>query len=228
VTGATAPKNAARGRRDPRDFIVENTRLESVPLIPEIRLHTAHQATGLWRLAEAAGDVDPPPPYWAFPWAGGMALARYVLAKPETVAGRRVLDLGSGSGLVAIAAMKAGARSAIAADIDPYAAAAIALNAEANGVDIALLHDDITAGAPSPVDLILVGDLFYERDLALRVTAFLDRALIAGIAVLIGDPGRAYLPRERLVKLAEYPVPDVGEVEGSAKQPSAVFAFGPG
>jgi predicted nicotinamide N-methyase len=215
-----------RPRPDPLRFIETNTRLTPIPSLPEIRLHTAHEATGLWRLAEPNDDgSDPPPPYWAFPWAGGMALARHILDRPVTVTGRRVLDLGAGSGLVAIAAAMAGASKVIAADIDRYAIAALRLNAAANGVAVAAVGNDLTAGSPPPVDLVTVGDLFYERDLALRVTAFLDRCLAAGIEVLIGDPRRAYLPYARLRLLAEYPVPDVGEVEGAAMSPGAVFAL---
>ncbi len=219
---------ARRPRPDPLDFIRANTRIIPVPTVPEIRLHTAHQATGLWRLGEPNEDgSDPPPPYWAFPWAGGMALARHILDRPETVSGRRVLDLGAGSGLVAIAAAMAGASSVIAAEIDRYALAALDLNAAANGVAIAVIGDDLIAGPPPSVDLVAVGDLFYARDLAERVTTFLDRCLAAGIDVLIGDPRRAYLPYARLRLLAEYPVPDVGDVEGAAVNPSAVFALEP-
>ena len=213
---------------DPVQFIQTNTRIVPVPSLPEIRLHTAHEATGLWRLGEPNDDgSDPPPPYWAFPWAGGMALARYILDRPETVTGRRVLDLGAGSGLVAIAAAMAGGSKVSAADVDRYAVAAIGLNAAANGVTVAIISDDLIAGPPPLVDLVAVGDLFYAGDLAKRVTAFLDRCLAARIDVLIGDPRRAYLPYDRLTLLAEYPVPDVGDVEGAAINPSAVFALKP-
>jgi len=156
-----------------------------------------------------------------------MALARHILDRPMTVAGKRVLDLGTGSGLVAIAAAMAGASMVMATDIDRYAIAALRLNAAANGVAVALVDDDLTAGPPPAVDLVTVGDLFYERDLAATVTAFLDGCLAAGIQVLIGDPGRAHLPRARLRLLAEYRVPDVGEVESAAMKASAVFAFEP-
>lgn len=218
----------APSRPDPVTFIQANTHVVPVPTIPEIRLHTAHEATGLWRLSEPNADgSEPPPPYWAFPWAGGMALARHIFARPETVAGRRILDLGTGSGLVAIAAGLAGACSVIAADVDAYAIAAATLNAAVNGVGLTIVHDDLTTGAPPEVDLVTTGDLFYEAGLAERVTAFLDRCLAAGIEVLIGDPRRAYLPYARIRLLAEYAVPDVGEVEGSAVNPGAVFALEP-
>jgi predicted nicotinamide N-methyase len=207
---------------DPLRFIRENTRIEPVPSVPEIRIHTAHEATGLWRIAE--GD-DPPPPYWAFPWAGGLALARHILDNPALARTRSVLDLGAGSGLVAIAALKAGARAVAAADVDPYAVAATMLNAEANQVSVQMIDHDITGDGPPAVDIILVGDLFYEPALANRVTSFLDRAVQAGVGVLVGDPRRAYLPTGRLRLLAEYDVPDVGDVEGAARWPAGVFAW---
>ena len=221
--GATAH---SRAHLDPRQFILANLPIAAVASVPEIRLHTARPASGLWRLArlDAHGFGSP---YWAYHWAGGLALARHILDRPETVAGRRVLDLGAGSGIVGIAAANAGASEVIAADIDRYAVAALGLNAAANGVGVSVVLDDLTAGPPLPVDLIAVGDLFYERDLARRVTGFLDRCRARGIDVLIGDPGRAFLPRSRLRLLAEYPVPDVGEVN-TAMDASAVFSFEPG
>lgn len=208
---------------EPGRFIAENTRLKAVPSVPEIVLHTAHEATGLWRLLD--GEADPEPPYWAFPWAGGLALARHILDRPDTVAGRRVLDLGAGGGVVAIAAAKAGARSVRAADVDLFATAALGLNAAANGVTVEAVAGDLTSGPPPAVDIVLVGDLFYDRAVAKRVSAFLDRCLKAGIDVLIGDPRRKYLPAARLMLIAEYPVPDVGDVEGDARRLGAVFAF---
>jgi predicted nicotinamide N-methyase len=204
---------------DPRDFIRENTRVLAVPGLPDIRLHTAHPASGLRRLA--GGDSRSP--YWAYPWAGGAALAMHFRNLPEAVAGRGVLDLGAGSGIVAIAAAKAGCRAAMAADIDPHAIAAIELNAALNNVAVTSLLDDLTAGPSPPVDLVAVGDLFYEPGLALKVTGFLDRCIEAGIAVLVGDPGRAYLPRARLRLLAEYAVTDFG----GATVPGMVFALLP-
>lgn len=213
---------------EPHDFIRTHTRLRPIPSLPDISIYSAHEATGLWRLAaDDFENGEPPPPYWAFPWAGGLTLARYILDNPHSVSGCQVLDLGSGSGLVAIAAAKAGAAAVSAADTDPYAVAAIGLNAAANNVAIAVIADNLLGLEPPKCDVVLVGDLFYERDLADRVTAFLDRCLAAGARVLIGDPGRAYLPQSRLISVAAYVVPDVGEVESSKTQPSSVFAFEP-
>ena len=212
-----------RPRLDPQRFIGMNMPLAPVPGLPEIHLHTTHPASGLRQLVGQARN----PPYWAYHWAGGLALARHLLDHPETVAGRRVLDVGAGSGLVGIAAAKAGAGAVTAAEIDRNAIAALELNARANGVSMTIVADDLTAGPPPDVDLVLVGDLFYERALALRVTAFLDRCLAAGIDVLIGDPGRAFLPMPRLRLLAEYQVSDVGDVRDGATRSSSVFALEP-
>jgi predicted nicotinamide N-methyase len=216
-----------RGPIDPVQFIRANTRLVPVRGSPEVSLFTAHEATGLWRLAADRDDATPPP-YWAFPWAGGMALARHLLDRPETVAGRRVLDLGSGSGLVAIAACKAGASEVVAAEIDPFGVAAIGLNAAANNVRVRIIAEDITGAEPPAADVVVVGDLFYESELAARVTAFLERCLAVGAAVLIGDPGRTYLPQARLRLVAEYSTSDVGEVESATVKVSRVFAFDAG
>jgi predicted nicotinamide N-methyase len=217
----------ARPGLDPLQFVRENMRLAPVPLLPEIRLYAAHPASGLRRLGRARGQGTGPPPYWAYPWAGGIALARYILDRPEAVAGLRVLDLGAGSGLVGIAAAMSGASAVTAAEIDRNGLAAIELNAAANGVALALAGDDLTTGPPPPVDLVAVGDLFYEQALAERVTAFLDRCLAAGIAVLIGDPYRAQLPLSRLRLLAEYTTPDVGGFKDTTLAPSAVFTMEP-
>ena len=205
-------------------FIRANMRITAVPSVPDIRLYTAHPGSGLGRLA-ADGDADPPPPYWAYQWGGGLVLARHLAEHPETVRGRRVLDLGAGGGLVGIAAAKAGAASVLAAEIDPNGIAAIGLNAALNGVAIATTAEDLTSGPPPKVDVILVGDLFYAPELAVAVTAFLGRCVDCGIAVLVGDPGRAHLPHARLRRLAEYEVADVGIARTSPDRPSAVFAF---
>ena len=207
-------------------FIRASLPIVPVPSIPEIRLHKAGPASGLRRLAELDEQCFGSP-YWAYHWGGGLALARHILDRPETVSGRRVLDLGAGSGIVAIAAAKAGAREVIAADVDPYAVAALGLNAAANQVTVSTILGDLTDGPPPLVDVIAIGDLFYERDLAERVSGFLDRCLGSGIEVLIGDPGRAFLPRSRLRLIAEYPVPDFGDALHVSTNTSAVFALEP-
>jgi predicted nicotinamide N-methyase len=211
-------------KQDVADFIRANLRLTPVPSIPEIVLYTAHPSSGLRQLV-ADDDADPPAPYWAYPWSGGAALARYFLDRPETVRGKRVLDLGAGGGIVAIAAAKAGSREVTAAEIDPNGAAALGLNAEANKAPITIINDDLTKGPAPDVDLIAVGDLFYAPELAAGITAYLDRCVAAGIEVLVGDPGRNDLPLSRLTLLAEYEVPEVGATRGAASTPSAVFAF---
>ncbi|MET3665048.1 50S ribosomal protein L11 methyltransferase [Caulobacter sp. 1776] len=203
-------------------FIQDRLPLEPAPGVPEIRLHRAGPRSGLMRLADA--DPDFGSPYWARPWGGGLALARHVLDHPEVVAGKRVLDLGAGSGLVAIAAALAGAGEVSAADVDPYAVRATRLNAAANGVAVEAIHDDLTAAEPPDVDLILVGDLFYDPDLAARVSGFLARCLASGIEVLIGDPWRTALPTDRLGVVAEYPVADYGDPDGATRA-AAVFAL---
>jgi predicted nicotinamide N-methyase len=212
---------------DPQTFIRDRLRIAAVPSIPEIRIYTAHPASGLWRLAPAKGEGAERPPYWAYPWAGGVALARYLLDRPDAVAGLRVLDLGAGCGIVGIAAAMSGASEVIAAEIDRNALAALELNAAVNGVALTVVGDDLTAGPPPQVDLVAVGDLFYESELAERVTAFLDRCLAIGIKVLIGDPYRAHLPLSRLRLLAEYTTPDVGGSRDKAVTSSAVFALEP-
>jgi predicted nicotinamide N-methyase len=205
-----------------RRFVQANLPIAAVPSVPEIRLHKAGPKSGLWRLAELDDDFGAP--YWAYLWGGGLALARYVLDHPETVAGRRILDLGSGSGLVGIAAAKSGAKEVIAADIDRYAITAIGLNAKANAVGILPVFGDLTEGTPPKVDTVLIGDLFYEQDLAKRVLSFIDRCLRADIAVLIGDPKRAFLPRSRLELLAEYPGPDFGDSHRITQTQNTVFS----
>ena len=203
-------------------FIRSRLPLVPVPFVPEIHLHKAGPKSGLWQLAEK--DEAFGAPYWAHYWGGGLALARHILDHPGTVAGQRVLDLGAGSGIVGIAAAKSGANQVIAADIDRYAIAATRLNAKANGVAVATVCGDLLAELPPAVDVVLVGDLFYEEELAARVTAFLDGCLRAKIAVLVGDPLRAFLPLARLRLLAAYNGTDFGL--GGEPSTSAVFAFG--
>ena len=177
------------------------------PHVPEVRLHLADDAVALWEMTEEElGEIGLPPPFWAFAWAGGQALARYVLDHPETVAGRRVLDLASGCGLVAIASMMAGATYAAAVDIDDFAADAALLNAELNGVQVEAVSRDLI-GATIDADVVLVGDLFYDRDISARLIEWLKRLHEEGRNVLIGDPGRTYLPKDALEAVADYAVP---------------------
>ena len=193
---------------DRQAFIRAETALLPVPHAPEIMLHLADEAVPLWQKTEdELGAIGLPPPFWAFAWAGGQALARYVLDNANLVAGRRVLDLGSGSGLVAIAAAKAGAAVVRAVEIDPRAVAAIALNARENGVAVTAELDDILDAGAGGADVVLAGDVFYSKPMADRMTRFLLRAARAGALVLAGDPGRAFLPRERFRALATYDVP---------------------
>ena len=213
---------------DPQQFIRANTKLLAVPLVPEIRLHIAEELVPIWqKTEEELGQMNVPPPYWAFAWAGGQALARYLLDNPALVAGRNVLDLGSGSGLVAIAAAKAGAARVLAADIDAFALAAISLNAAANGVNVETTAVDLLAAPPAAFDIVLVGDLFYERPLAERVLAFADAARSRGALVLAGDPRRSYFPPDRFHKLAEYSVPVTRELEDAEIKRTAVWRLDP-
>ncbi len=207
-----------------RDFIVANTKLMPVPLVPEVNLHLAHEAVPLWqKTEEELGEMGLPPPFWAFAWAGGQALARYALDNPLVVRGKTVIDLASGSGLVGIAAMRAGAHCVLAADIDHFAMEAIRLNAESNVVAIATTADDLLQAPPPAADVILVGDLFYERGLAERLLAWLQRAKANGTDVLIGDPGRSYLPRQTLVATASYQVPVTRDLEDTEIKNTSVW-----
>ncbi len=205
------------------DFLRAHTRLQQVAHAPELQLHLADETSPLWRLGEAElaalGVVDP---YWAFAWAGGQALARHVLDHPALVAGRNVLDFATGSGLSAIAAARAGAAAVAGVDIDPLAIAALQLNAAANGVRVEGICLDLI-GRDDGWDVILAGDVCYERALAARVIAWLDHLAGRGARVLIGDPGRAWLPRERLTKLAEYQVPVARELEDMEVRRTAVW-----
>lgn len=214
--------------RDWATFIRANTRLLPPPLVPEIRLHLAEESLPIWRKTEEElGEMNVPPPYWAFAWAGGQALARHLLDTPELVAGARVVDLGTGSGLTAIAAMKAGAGSVLAADIDNVALAATQLNAGVNDCHVEVTAEDLLAEPPATqFRVVLVGDLFYERALADRVLAFIERAAADGAAVLIGDPGRSYFPRGRFVQVAEHRVPVTRELEDAEIKQTAVWRLG--
>jgi predicted nicotinamide N-methyase len=204
-------------------FIRENTRVLAPSHVPELKLYLADDAVGLWELTEVQlGELGLPPPFWAFAWAGGQALARYVLDHAETVRGKSVLDVASGSGLVAIAAMRAGAASARAVDIDAFAAHAAVLNAALNAVRVETSDAD-PVGYPTDAEVILVGDLFYDRDLAPRVLEWLIAQERAGKTVLIGDPGRTYLPRDKLEQIAAYDIPVTRALEDGEVKRAAVW-----
>ena len=204
-------------------FIRENTRVLAPSHVLELKLYLADDAIALWQMTEEQlGEMGLPPPFWAFAWAGGQALARFILDNPEIVRGKSVLDVASGSGLVAIAAMKAGAGHAIAIDIDRFAADAALLNAELNGVSMDVSDKD-PVGKPTDADVILVGDLFYDRDLAPRVLDWLIGLERDGKSVLIGDPGRTYLPKDQLEKLASYDVPVTRALEDADVKRSGVW-----
>ena len=212
----------------PRAFVIRHTRLRPVPGLDPLRLHLADDALGLWHAVQVqTGDPDAALPYWAFAWGGGLALGHYLAEHPEAVAGRRVFDLASGSGLCAVAALLAGASDATAADIDPFAAAAIVLNARANGVRVAVVARDVLDEEPPDVDVILAGDWAYEAGLAARVLQWLRRACEQGIEVLVGDPGRRYLPTADLVELAAYEVRTTTELEDLDLREGRVYRLAP-
>lgn len=204
----------------PANFIRANTALIAPPLVPQITLHLATEVVPLWRATEEELEkIGVPPPYWAFAWAGGQALARYVLDNPALVAGKQVLDIGSGSGLVGLAAAKAGAAHVLAADIDAFACTAIALNAAANDLNLSTTQDDMI-GKPGTWDIILVGDLFYERPLAEKLLAWLHSL---ECAALLGDPGRSYFPKSGVEKLATYNVQTTRDLEDREIRQTSVY-----
>ena len=205
-----------------------HTRLAAVPFVPEVLLHQADDAITLWERTEEETGTRQPPPFWAFAWAGGQALARYVLDHPGLVAGRTVFDLASGSGLVAIAAAKAGAAAVTANEIDPLAVAAVATNAAANGVAVATSLGDVLAGDAAGADVVLAGDVFYSRPMTERVLPFLERAAARGATVLVGDPGRTYLPRDRFEAVASYEVPVPRALEDAEVKTTTVYRPGAG
>ena len=208
---------------DPKEFVLANTSLIAPPLVPEIRLHLATEVVPLWRKTEEELEAEGvPPPYWAFAWAGGQALSRYVLDHPETVAGKSVLDFGSGSGLVAIAAARAGASGVLAADIDAFAVAATGANADANKVRIDIDAGDMI-GRAGDWKTILVGDMCYERPLAERLLAWLREFVPKGVLILLGDPGRSYFPKFGVEKLATYSVETTRELEDRETRETSVY-----
>ena len=211
-----------------RAFVLRQTRLRPVPGLEEIRLHLADEVLPLWHAVQLeTDDPDPALPYWAFAWAGGLAIGRHLRERPEAVAGRRVFDLASGSGLCAIASMHSGAAEATGADIDVFAAAAIELNARANRCRVTVVRRDVLDEEPPEVDVILAGDCWYDAGLAGRVLPWLRRARERGIDVLVGDPGRRYLPTDELVELASYEVRTTTELEDLELKQGRVYALRP-
>lgn len=207
-------------------FIRNNTMVLAPPLVPELVLHLAEESLPIWlKTEEELQKANIDPPYWAFAWAGGQALARYVLDNRALIAGKRVLDLGSGSGLVAIAAHRAGAAFVTAADIDPMATAAAVLNAELNTASLEAVTCDLLAAPAKDYDVILVGDLFYEAPLAKRVLEFIATAASNGAVVLVGDPRRSYFPANKFECLAEYAVPVTRQLEDAEIKKAAVWRF---
>ena len=210
---------------DKTAFIRANTELMAVPHAPEIRLYLAHEALDLWQKTEdELAELGLPPPFWAFAWAGGQALARYILDHPQIVSGKRVLDLASGSGLVAIAAAKSGALQVSASEIDAFALASIGLNAAANEVSIDVRAGDMV-GTDEGWDVVLAGDVSYERDMAGRITDWLETLHRRGCTVLIGDPGRSYLARDRLAAIAVYQIPVTRTLEDADIKQTSVWCF---
>ncbi len=205
-------------------FVRAHTEILAPPLVPEVKLHLAHEALPIWqKTEEELGEIGLPPPFWAFAWAGGQALARHVLDHPALVMGKRVVDLASGSGLVGIAALKAGAVEVLAADIDLFAVAAMEINAALNGVALRITGDNLLAHAAPRHDVILVGDLFYEQSLAATCFAWLTAAREEGATVFIGDPGRSYLPKDKLVSIATYAVPVTRDLEDAEIKKTSVW-----
>jgi predicted nicotinamide N-methyase len=212
---------------DPTEFIRANTALIAPPLVPEVKLHLATEVVPLWRKTEEELEAEGvPPPYWAFAWAGGQALARYVLDNPALVDRKLVLDFGSGSGLIAIAAMKAGAERVTAADIDPFAVAAIRLNALANQALVATTDHDLI-GQEGKWRIILVGDMCYERPLAERLMTWLLERAASGTTVLLGDPGRSYFPKGGVTKLKTYNVQTTRDLEDREIRETSVYRLVP-
>ena len=233
----SAPPPAAPPVLDDDGFVCRETALVSLPFLPELRLHLATEITPLWQTTEdRLASRGLAPPYWAFAWAGGQALARYLLDRPAVARGKRVLDFAAGCGVAGIAAARAGAASVAASELDALAGSALALNAAANGVALDILMADLTLAdltsadvalaEPSRWDLVLAGDVCYERPMAERAVAWLRRCVAEGADVLLGDPGRAYLPKEGLVELARYEVPTSRELEDRESRVTVVYRLG--
>jgi predicted nicotinamide N-methyase len=209
-------------------FVRENTVPAQAPLVPEITLHLASEVTPLWHATEETmAQNGLPPPYWAFAWPGGQTFARLLLDRPELARGRKVLDFASGCGIAAIAAAKSGAARIIATEIDSFAVAALNLNAALNAVTFEIMEGDVLAEPPAAWDLILAGDVCYERPMAERMLAWLDKAVANGAEVLIADPGRAYLPKSGLVEIARHDVPTSLDLENRKIMTTVIYRYAP-
>lgn len=209
------------------DFIRANTAVMAPRHVPEIALHLADEAHDLWhRTEEELAEIGLEPPFWAFAWAGGQGLARYLLDNPDSVRGRHVLDFATGSGLVGIAAAKAGAQSVTACDIDPFCEPAVALNAEVNDVAVAFDRRDLIGEPLYDIEVLLAGDVFFDREMSAKLTPWFETLAANGADILIGDPGRAYLPQERLTLLAAYEVPVTRALEDAEVKKTSVWRFG--
>lgn len=210
---------------DPQGFVRQHTALMAPPLVPEVQLHLAVETVDIWqRTEEALGEMGLPPPFWAFAWAGGQALARYCLDNPDLVAGKQVLDFAAGGAVSGIAAMKAGAAQVEACELDAFAIAAIKANAAANGVTLETRLADLV-GQDDGWDVVLAGDVFYEAEPARLIGGWLEALNARGATVLIGDPGRSFLPRDRLEKLAEYTVPVTRDLEDREVRQAKVWRY---
>lgn len=206
-------------------FILANTGLTAASYVPEIALHLTGEIYGMWlKTEEELAQLGLPPPFWAFAWAGGQALARHVLDNPEIVRGRRVLDFATGSGVAAIAAAKAGAASVVATDSDPFSYAAVRLNAAANGVEIDFILDDLIA-TDGGWDIVLAGDVFYDGGLAPRLIPWFETLVKRGGTVLVGDPGRHFMPKTRLEEVAVYQVPVPLILESDPVKRTTIWRF---
>jgi len=208
-------------------FVAEHTSLGSVPFVPELCAYLAEEPIALWEHTERDSGAQQPPPFWAFAWAGGQAVARYILDNPHVVRGEHVLDVAAGSGVIAIAAAKAGAATVRAVEIDPLAVDAIRLNAEVNNVDIEAVEEDILQTDGGNANIVFAGDVFYSREMTAQMLAFLRRVTARGATAIVGDPGRAYLPKADLIRMAEYDVPVVESLEDAPVKRTTVWRVAP-
>lgn len=221
-------QNPASAIPEHRDFIVANTRPLAVPSLPSIQLYQADEVTPLWLMTERdLARERLAPPFWAFAWSGGQALGRYILENPSLVAGRRVLDIACGSGLVGIAALQAGATTVLCNDIDPYCAAAVALNGGLNHATLSFTGDDLLAGPLPDADIILAGDICYEKAMTEAMLTYFRRAAQQGIEVYIGDPHRSYFPKTGLTRVADYDILTNADIEDAAHKPASVWRLNP-